>query len=280
MAQISVSLDVISEVKRMETLPGSTTLEQLLPEYRSRVPSLEDAIFVAHYRIDEPESALYELGVRTGDLFALVLNDTPLSRTESSSDGVNLSLGLNVLRPSVDVLEVSDYATVGDVQAYVKSAFGAGNARSAVYVGRYAPDLQASLDTLGLTSGDMLSLALLPTQVDYALLLVPARGGYSPFRVSDSSAIMGGGQSSAAIDITQILPRRKRHLVQGPQAEFSKINDVWHVQALPTANAPLFVDSQRLFPQRPKALFENNVISLGSSPTEPLLQLVVQFDVE
>lgn len=276
MAQISVSLDVITKVERVQELPGSTTLEQLLTSFRSRVPSLEDAIFMVSYRIDDTDSALYELGVRTGDLFTLRLD---AGRTPTTGED-SLSVGLNVLRPSGDVLEVSDYATVGDVQRYIAAMMNANAARSALYIGRYVLNLRATLDSLSMTSGDMISLVLLPTQVDHALLLVPARGGYSPFRVRESIAVIGSAGTATTIDITQILPRRKRHLVQGPQAEFTKINDVWHVKVLPTANAPFFVDSQRLFPHRPKALFENNVISFGSSPTEPLLQLVVQFDAE
>lgn len=278
MAQISVSLDIVNKIERTEAVSGSTTLEQLLPGFHRRVPSLQDAMFIVSYRLDDPETALYELGVRTGDIFTLLLE--PGSPSAPMQE--NISIGLNVLRPSGDVLEVSDYATVSDIRQHVAGFVGANSSRAALYMGRYAPHLSATLETLGVSSGDILSLALLPTQVDYALLLVPARGGYSPYRVRESSALMGGLQSGTtiAIDITQILPRRKRHLVQGPQAEFSKINDVWHVEVLPTANAPVFVDSQRLFPHRPKAIFENNVISLGSSPTEPLLQLVVQFDVE
>ncbi len=266
MAQISVSLNVVNKIDRTMTLPGDTTLAQLRAGFESRVSSLDDALFVVSYRISQTDTALYEIGVRTGDIFTLTTEDAP------AGDG----LGVNVLRPSADVLEVSDNATAGDILRGLSKLIK--NPASQLYIGRYAANPENTLDDFGLTNGDLVSLALLPTRVDYELLLVPARGGYTPFHVQDSSAVMGGPDET--IDISHILPRRKRHLIQGAQAEFVRINDVWHVQALPTANAPLFVDGHRLSPRRPKALFENNVISLGSSPNEPLLQLVVQFDVE
>jgi hypothetical protein len=266
LAQISVSLNVVSKIDRTVTLHGTTTLAQMQTGFKNQVSVFDDALFVVSYHINQPDRALYELGVRTGDIFIVVMNDSPIG------DG----LGVNVLRPSVDVLEVSDNATAGDILRELSKLLGTPAHR--LYIGRYAANLEQTLDNFGLVSGDLISLALLPTRVDYELLLVPARGAYSPFHVKGTSAVMGG--SNESIDISHILPRRKRHLIQGAQAEFVRLNDVWHVQALPTANMPLFVDSHRLFPHHPKALFENNVISLGSSPTEPLLQLVVQFNMD
>jgi hypothetical protein len=264
LAQISVSINIVNRIERTLTLTADATLAQVRAGFEKHVPSLDDTVLLVSYRLDQPESALYELGVRTGDIFTLVMEDTPVQ-----------GLGVTVLRPSADVLEVSDNATVGDIQRHLSSYLK--RPASQLYVGRYVSSLAHTLADFSVTDGDLISLAVLPTNTDHGLVLVPARGGYSPFRVRES-AVMGGPDEP--IDITHILPRRRRHLIQGAQAEFIRRDDVWHVQALSTANLPLFVDGHRLFPHRPKSLFENNVIALGSNPNEPLLQLVVQFDVE
>jgi hypothetical protein len=265
LAQISVSINIVNRIERSLTLTGDTTLSQVRAGFENHLSSLDDTLLLVSYRLSQPESALYELGVRTGDIFTLAMDDTPVH-----------GLGVHVLRPAADVLEVSDNATVGDIQRHLSRYLQ--RSASQLYVGRYVSSLAHTLADLSLADGDLISLAVLPTYTDHGLVLVPARGGYTPFRVRETSAVMGGPDET--IDISHILPRRKRHLIQGAQAEFVRRDDVWHVQALPTANLPLFVDGHRLFPHRPKSLFENNVISLGSNPNEPLLQLVVQFDVE
>jgi len=265
LAQISVSINIVNKIDRSLSLTGDTTLAQVRAGFERHVPSLDDTLLMVSYRLSQPESALYELGVRTGDIFTLAVEDSPAR-----------GLGVTVLRPGADVLEVSDNATVGDIQRHLSRFLK--RPASRLYVGRYVSNLAHTLADLSLTDGDLVSLAVLPTHTDHGLVLVPARGGYTPFRVRESSSVMGGPDEP--IDISHFLPRRKRHLIQGAQAEFVRRDDVWHVQALPTASLPLFVDGYRLFPHRPKSLFENNVISLGSNPNEPLLQLVVQFDVE
>ncbi len=266
MAQLSVSLNVVDKIDRSLPLPGSTTLAQVRAGFERHVPSMADALLVVSYRISQTDSALYELGIRTGDIFTLVTDEVPASE----------GLGLNVMRPGIQVLEVSDNATAHDILHGLAKLIK--KQVKQLYIGRYTAHLDQTLDDYGLEKGDLISMALLPTHVNYQLRLIPARGAFTPFRVKGTTAVLGGSEET--IDITHILPRRKRHLIQGAQAEFVCIDDVWHVQALPTANMPMFVDGRRLFPRRPMALFENNVISLGSSPDDPLLQLVVQFDME
>ena len=265
MAQISVSLNVIDKIDGIITLIGDTTLAQIQAGFQERVPVLKDGLMVVSYNVNQSDSPLYELAVRTGDIFTVVTTKI------DSPDG----LGVTVVQPSVDVLEVSDNATRDDILSGLSKLIQ--KPAHQLYIGRYAADLHYTLDDFGLIKGDLISFSLLPTRVDYVLRLVPARGGYVPFQVKENTVVGGANEM---VDISHLLPRRKRHLIQGAQAEFRRLNDVWHVQALPTANMPLFVDGHRIFPHRPKPLFENNVISLGSSPNEPLLQLVVQFDME
>lgn len=276
MALISVSLDVLKEVQQFRSWPVGTPLSQLRTACGYRTSELENAGFIVSYRIDAPDMALNELAVRTGDVFTLL----PTTPTLPEQGPGELVIGMNVQRPTGDVLEVSDNATVADIHRTL-GRFAGARGRPVLYIGRYVVDLDATLADYRLASGDMVSLAMLPSQQDAVLLLVPARGGYSPFQITDDSAVLGGSRPGepVTVDIGNILPRRKRTAVQGPQAELLRVNEVWHIQLLPSASLPMFLDSQRLMPLRPKALYENNVISLGNSPNEPLLQLVVQFEI-
>lgn len=190
LAQISVSLNVVNTIDRTVTLPGDTTLAQVRAGFENRVPLLDDALFVVSYRISQTDSPLYELGVRTGDIFTLTTSDAPVG------DG----LGVNLLRPGVDVLEVSDNATASDILRGLSKLIQ--KPAHQLYIGRYAANLDHTLDEFGLTNGDLVSLALLPTRVDYELLLVPARGGYTPIHVRDESAVMGGPDETIDICIS------------------------------------------------------------------------------
>jgi hypothetical protein len=276
LALISVSLDVLDTVQQFRSWPVDTPLSQLRTACGYRTSELENAGFIVSYQIDEPDTVLYELAVRTGDVFTLL----PTAPRLPEAGPGELVVGMNVQRPTGDVLEVSDNATVADIQREL-GRFAGTRGRPVLYIGRYVVDLDATLADYRLANGDMVSLAMLPSHQDAVLLLVPARGGYSPFHVEGQRAILGGARPGepVTVDIGNILPRRKRSVVQGPQAELMRINEMWHIQLLPSASLPMFLDSQRLMPMRPKALHENNVISLGTSPTEPLLQLVVQFEI-
>lgn len=277
MALVSVSLEVLPQVQQWRAWPPSAPLASLRTACGHRASELEDAGFLVCYRVDAADLTLYELAVRTGDVLFL----TPASQRPPSGTGDERYIGMNVLHPSGDVLEVSDHATVGDLQQEL-ARYARVRGRVDLYVGRYIVDLSATLEDYRLTTGDIVSLAMLPATTSTVLMLVPARGAFSPFEVRVPAAVVGRSRPGepVAVDIGNILPRRKRNAVQGPQAELTRLQDVWHVEVLPAANVPIFVDSQRLYPFRPRPLFENNVISFGSSPNEPLLQLVVRFETE
>lgn len=288
MAQITVSLNVLNNQGFPIELPATHTLDDVLTMLLRRDGGVQiaETLIVLGYRVTNYSSTLYELGVRAGDVLTLMPEDA-LSREagDAPARGETLTIRTCTVYPTGDVLEVSDNARISAILPRLGTLLGKADFKPTLYIGRYVGAERTRLADLGLERGDLLGVAVMPTHAEHILVLNPGRGERQPFHISASPTLMGGfgptdRPTAPAVDISDLLARRQKYLIQGAQVEFLKINGVWHIQLLPRANTPVFVDSQRLLRRRPKVLAEENVISFGTSPTEPLLTLVVQSSLE
>lgn len=287
MAQIIVSLNVLTEHSHSMELPMGATSADLLTTFLrgAKDATTRDSLLMIGYKITNFANSLYELEVRTGDVLVLMTADKPTAPVKSAQSSVALELRTCTVYPTGDVIEVSDNVSINTILSRLSRLLPTPDAKPALYRGRYINANNSRLTELGLDHGDLVGLTIIPTKTEPILILTSARAEHAPFRISASPTYMGSfgakpESTITSIDITELIPRRRRFSIQGPQVEFLKIKGVWHVQLLPHANTPVFLDSERLFRRKPKVLTEDNVLSFGSTPTEPLFTLVVQASLE
>jgi hypothetical protein len=299
MTEISVSLNVLAAGNNALTdVPFDNTdaarmpLRDLLPNLLARLGRRERASAVLDQHlllVCRPllgaEGTLYDLGVRTGDVIVLA------SPTALEDDARPPGVRFAVMSDTGDVLELSDHVPISALMPALlafmrREGQMPGLEEPQVLIGRIVSDPDRSIEEVGAQPGYVIGLfqvRLAPSRI--TLVLASPRGAHAPFRVSYSPALMGRFDRSLTghppdIDLSRALPRGKENAVSPRQAEFVEEDGVWSVQTHRDANAPVFVDGQRLLPGQPIALAENNVLSFGSSPTRPDLQLVVRFETD
>lgn len=152
-----------------------------------------------------------------------------------------------------------------------------------VFVGRAVP-LDKSLLEVGTQNADSLFIvAVNPLAASVRLQLFLPRT-VSPWReISQTPAVLGRYDETMLderldIDLSEILPEGKKNNISRRQAEFVEQNGQWYVRLHPKAASSLFVNNVQLTPQQLVALAENDVISMGTSPTQPVAQLIVRFE--
>jgi hypothetical protein len=207
-----------------------------------------------------------------------------------------ISVTFNILDESGQVLQVSDHTPISELLPHIlrnlssnTQAMKAMLDQSIILVARPVRDLESTLYELGVRNGDVLHIVQTHIRASSVkLTLTSPQNSVSPFyfEVDHSPALLGvhrdinKSPSTLDIDLSPVLPEDKLRLISRQQAEFTEADGVWSVRLYDGAKAPMFVDNERLIPDRSIQLNDNSVLSFGSNLNRPDFQVIVRLLTE
>lgn len=144
-------------------------------------------------------------------------------------------------------------------------------------------DLNLTLNQLGVRNGDALSLIVHVPISNITLVLDPMLRGYEPLAINRSGLTLGRRdeqrpETQPDRDLSYLLPELERQKLSQQQARLFDENGGWSVQLV--GRTPMYVNSERLVPERRVLLHEGDVIFIGSNPNYALLRFAVHYKTE
>jgi hypothetical protein len=311
MAEISISLNILDDSGAIAEIAGQAPLQQSLPNLVlaatastaltggiGQAALLEQSLLLHSRPLKNVKRTLHDLGVYTGD----VLTIWPRHPERNSKGGgpEMLEIVFNIVPDRGDLLEVSDDVPLADLVGALtafarRERYTVQHREYMLCFGRVISNLAQTPLELGLRPGDLLSLVrvrLRPSRV--TLALISPRKLHPPIRINASPAVLGqshqmpSGTSTGNlhlgtppdIDLAALLPAEKVQFVAYRHAEFNEEQGVWSVSLSAEASLPLWVNDQRVDPQRPMILTDDQVLSFGNAPNQPDLQLIVAYETD
>lgn len=199
------------------------------------------------------------------------------------------SLSLNVIDESGQFIELPDDVPLSQILPHIEMHLqGEGTTISGhlLFVSRVVDNLDQTLSELGIGDGDSLHLVRVDSALHVTKLqLYLPRNDRQPWReVMPPMAVLGRDDGSMPdvqldIDVSSAISSEKQiSRVSRRQLQFYVEDGRWFVVLHKLANAPAFVGSLRLTENSPVQLAEGNVITIGASPNQAVLQFNVRLE--